>query len=231
MVTLGRAGLLFTAWAALGAFAWGASGAPGTVPVTAPARGRLVYLDFADGAEGLTRGPDDDATRNVSRLCGVSSFARWEAPARCGERDRCREDVLRLVRGYFDAYDVRFTLSRPAPPEVFTTVVVAPPLAACTFGRRGIAFADCGDVNPASVAMVFDCHGDAASCAVLVAHEAAHTFGLVHSLDPADIMTPAPEDPALSFRAEWTQTTENECGTPRQSSHEALLAVLGPRRP
>jgi hypothetical protein len=190
-----------------------------------------VYLDFADGSEGVTRGQEDDATRNVSRLCGVSSFARWEAAAKCGERDRCRQEILRLVRRYFELYNVQFTLSRPSPLEIFTTVVVAPPVAACTFGRRGIAFADCGNTNPTSMGLVFDCHGDAASCALLMAHEAAHTFGLVHSLDPTDIMTPAPEDPALRFRAPSSPTAENECGVARQSSHEALLAALGPRKP
>jgi len=119
----------------------------------------------------------DDATQNVSRLCSVSSFSRWDAAPVCGERNHCREDIHRLVGEYFEAYNVRFTLSRPSPSEIFTTVIVAPPVAECTFGHRGIAFADCGDANPRSVAFVFDCGGDAASCAVLVAHETAHTFG------------------------------------------------------
>jgi len=207
-----------------------ANGALGICLFPSSAAGQLVYLDFADGTQGITHGDDDDATRNVSRLCGVSSFTRWEAASECGERDQCREEVLRLVREYFEPYRVRFTLWRPSPPEIFTTIVIAPPLAECTFGGRGIAFADCGNANPTSMGFVFDCHGDAASCAVLVAHEAAHTFGLVHSLDPADIMTSAPEDPALRFRADPSQTTKNECGVLRQSSHEALLAVLGPRK-
>jgi hypothetical protein len=217
----GRAGWLVSALTALTVGAQAAPGAPG----------RLVYLDFTDGTEGITRGDDDDATRNVSRLCAAPSLARWEPAARGGERERFRADVLHAVRGYFEAYDVRFTLDRPAPPETFTTIVVAPPLAACTFGRRGVAFADCGDVNPASLAFVFDCYGDADSCAVLVAHETAHTFGLVHSLDPADIMTPGPEDPSLRFLAEASPTAAGECGVLRQSSHQALLAALGPRRP
>jgi len=189
-----------------------------------------VNLDFADGTEGVTRGDDDDATQNVSRLCSVSSFSRWDAAPVCGERNHCREDIHRLVGEYFEAYNVRFTLSRPSPSEIFTTVIVAPPVAECTFGHRGIAFADCGDANPRSVAFVFDCGGDAASCAVLVAHETAHTFGLVHSLDSDDIMTPAPEEPVLRFRAASSPTAANECGVLMQSSHEALLAVLGPRK-
>ncbi|MGZ8884584.1 MAG: hypothetical protein ACXW0U_06685 [Halobacteriota archaeon] len=230
VLSFGRAGLLVLSLTALAVFGV-AHGGPGVGPHLASPAGRLVYLDFADGTQGVIQGHDDDATRNVSRLCGVSSFARWESAPECGQRDRCREEVLRLVREYFEPYDVRFTLSRPSPPEIFSTVVVAPPLAECTFGRRGIAFADCGNANPMSMGFVFDCHGDAASCAVMVAHEAAHTFGLVHSLDPADIMTPTPDDQALRFRAESSQTTENECGVLRQISHEALLAVLGPRKP
>ena len=216
----GRAGGLMLA---LTAAAAGAQGAPGPVR-------RTVYLDFADGTVAIARGDRDDATRNVSRLCAAPALARWEPSARGGERERFRQEVLQRVRAYFEAYDVRFTLERPAPPEAFTTVMIAPPVAACTFGRRGVASTDCGDANPASLAFVFDCYRDAAACAVLVAHEAGHTFGLVHSLDPGDLMTPGPEDPALRFRAEPSATDENECGLRSQSAHQALLAVLGPRR-
>jgi hypothetical protein len=223
----GRVLSLVPVLAALAAGAGAAPGAPGPAPARPP---RQVYLDFTDGDTGMTQGPEDDAVRNVSRLCGTPAFGRWEPTARCGERDRCREEVRRRVQRYFEAYQVDFTLSRPAPPAVFSTVVIAPPLRACTFGHRGVAAADCGDTNPTSVAFVFDCYGDAASCAVLVAHEAAHTFGLVHSLDPGDIMTPGPDDPALQFRDAAALAEENECGVRLQSSHQALLSALGPRR-
>jgi hypothetical protein len=192
----------------------------------------LVFLDFSDGTHGVTAGAEDDAAHDVSQLCGADRFARWEAPRACagGDREACREEVLEGVRGYFAAYDVDFTLTRPEASAAFTTVVIAPPLAACTFGKRGVAFADCGDENPANVGMAFDCHGDAASCAVLVAHEAAHTFGLVHSRDPSDVMTPSPEDPHLAFLPTAAPTEANACGVTSQSSHASLLRALGPRR-
>lgn len=191
----------------------------------------VVHLDFTDGTEGVVRGDDDDATRMVSRLCATPALARWEASPACGTRDRCRDEVLRRVRAYFEPYNVRFTISRPPPHAPYTTIVIAPPVAACTFGGRGIAFADCGNANPRSLGFVFDCHGEAGACAVLVAHEAAHTFGLVHSRDQGDIMTAAPEDPALRFRAVPSPTEANACGVRVQNSHEALLAALGPRAP
>lgn len=193
-----------------------------------PRGGRLVHLDFADGTTSISHGDEDDAASHVSRLCGPTTFARWEAPDECGDRDTCRAAVLEHVRAYFEAYDVRFTLERPDGDEPFSTVVIAPPAAACSYGRRGVAHGDCSDANPANVGFVFDCYASAASCAVLVAHETAHGFGLVHSLDPTDVMTPGPEDPSLRFRASSSLTTDNECGVSRQSSHEALLAVLGP---
>lgn len=206
--------------------------APASPPASAPPAARhVVLLDFAQGTHGVTAGEEDDATRDVSQLCSTSSFARWEAPRACagGDRDACRDAVLREVQRRFEAYDVDFTLTRPAAPARYTTLVIAPPDAACTFGQRGVAFADCGDANPASLGMVFDCHGDASSCAVLVAHEAGHAFGLVHSRDPRDVMTPGPEDPALAFLATSAGTEPNPCGIEEQSSHATLLRNLGAR--
>ena len=225
----GRVRRLVPALTALAVLAQAARGAPGSAPPAAPA-GRLVYLDFTDGSEAVTRGERDDASRNVSRLCEARALARWEPSARCGPRDHCREEVLARVRAYFEPYEVRFTLTRPLPDEVYTTIMVAPPVKGCTFGRRGVALTDCGDANPRSLGFAFDCYRDAASCAVLVAHETAHTFGLVHSLDPGDVMTPGPEDPALRFSAAATPTEENQCGVTTQSSHAALLAALGARQ-
>jgi hypothetical protein len=108
-------------------------------------------------------------------------------------------------------------------------IVIAPPKSACTFGKRGAALADCGDRNPASVGFVFDCYADAAACAVLVAHEVGHGFGLVHSADPSDVMTPAPDDPSLAFRDAVSAVDANPCGITSQSSHRALLSALGAR--
>ena len=192
---------------------------------------RVVFLDFSDGTHGVTLGEEDDATHDVSQLCGTTTLGRWEAPRACagGDRVACREEVLLAVRRHFEPYDVDFTLTRPAAPAVYTTIVIAPTSAECTFGQRGVAAADCDDANPASLGMVFDCHGDAASCAVLVAHEAGHTFGLVHSRDPLDVMTPGPEDPQLTFLATSSATSANTCGISQQSSHATLLRNLGPR--
>lgn len=215
---LGRSALLL---ASLGLGACAAEHAPA---------GRVVFLDFSEGTHGVTLGEEDDATHDVSQLCDTTTFGRWDAPHACaaGDRETCRADVLREVRRYFEAYAVDFTLTRPAAPTVYTTVVIAPSNEACTFGQRGVAFADCDDANPASLGMVFDCHGDAASCAVLVAHETGHTFGLVHSLDPLDVMSPGPEDPQLGFLTTTAGTLANSCGIVRQSSHATLLRNLGP---
>jgi hypothetical protein len=191
----------------------------------------VVYLAFSDGAEGIARGGADDATRGVTALCEADAFAAWQTPDECagGDPDACREAIRAGVAAHFAAYDVAFTLVRPSEGP-FSMVVIAPPHVGCTFGQRGAALADCESRNAASVGFVFDCYGDAASCAVLVAHEVGHGFGLVHSADPSDIMTPAPDDPRLAFRDEVSAVDPNPCGITSQSSHRALVAALGARR-
>ena len=65
------------------------------------------------------------------------------------------------------------------------------------------------------------------ACAVLIAHEVAHTYGLVHVMDDSDIMTPAPEDNRLQFGHADADALENECGVTSQNSEETLLRRLG----
>ena len=113
------------------------------------------------------------------------------------------------------------------PPRKRLVGLALPPVAACSFGQRGVAFADCLDENPSNLGFAFDCYGDAASCAVLVAHEVAHGFGLVHVLDGTDLMTLGPEDPSLRFRDEAFDAAENECGVTSQNAHQELVDRLG----
>jgi hypothetical protein len=195
-----------------------------------PSRGgRVVYLDFADGSEGVIRGEEDDATRNVSSFCAEAAFARWDGIEACGDRASCMEIIRAKVERYFARFDVRFTTVRPPPGATFTTIFVAPPSAECSFGRRGVSVVDCGDANPANVGFVFDCDVDVDACAVLVAHETAHTFGLVHVGGGSDIMTLGPENPALSFESTEHPTVDDACGASSQSSERSLLDALGPR--
>ena len=215
------------ALAAVAAIAIAACG-PGPAGEAAAGSGHIVYLSFADGTEGIAKGADDDATRNVSRICATERFARWEGAEGCGDRETCRDVIRERVAEYFRAYDVRFTTVRPPPSTAYAMIVIAPPNEDCTFGRRGVAFADCGDANPSSVGFVFDCESDPGECAVLVAHETAHTFGLVHAIDDGDVMTSAPEDPELRFKETAAEVAENECGVTTQSSHDVLLLRLGP---
>ena len=37
----------------------------------------VVYLNFADGSEGVSLGERDDARSNVSELCSTPAFAAW----------------------------------------------------------------------------------------------------------------------------------------------------------
>jgi hypothetical protein len=224
-VTIVRIGIALAA----AALAVAACGAP---PPPTREAGHVVYLAFARGDEGVTLGADDDATTNVSRVCGTARFDAWTgAPMReyCGDRDACRRAIRDRVASYFAGLDVAFVIERPAAPP-YTMVVVAPPNEDCTFGRRGVAFADCDDANPSSVAFAFDCDGDPDACAVLVAHETAHTFGLVHVVDDRDVMIGGPSDPSLAFQEDESAATDNDCGVTSQSSARALRHALGPAR-
>ena len=130
---------------------------------------QLVYLNFADGTEGVTLGNDDDAARNVSRLCEIGAFPRWNGAEGCGDRDACREEIRGRVAAYYADYAIVFTTDRPASDVPYTMVIVAPPNAECSFGKRGVAYADCENANKANVAFVSDCDEDVESCAVLIA--------------------------------------------------------------
>jgi hypothetical protein len=151
----------------------------------------------------------------------------WVGAEDCGDREACRDAIRQRVAAYFQRYDVTFVTRRPPAGSPYTMIVVAPPNEECTFGERGVSYADCGNANPSSVAFVFDCDRDVGACAVLVAHETAHTFGLVHVTSGADIMTPAPADPELRFSTETLEAPLGVCGVTSQSSHAVLLAALG----
>jgi hypothetical protein len=190
----------------------------------------VVYLNFADGTEGVAPGADDDATLNLSRLCATEAFDAWLGAQGCGDREACAEAIRARVATYFLRYDVSFVTLRPSSTQPYTMVVVAPPNKACTFGRRGVSYADCSNANPGSLAFAFDCDRDPGACAVLIAHEAAHSFGLVHVSDNTDIMTSAPENPELEFKSATFPTLPNDCGLATQSSDRALELTLGPNR-
>lgn len=192
----------------------------------------VVYVDFADGSEGLAAGDEDDAVAGVSQLCEAQTLGAFVAPAACagGRAARCEAEVVERVAAYYAGFDIAFTRDPRALPEdrPYAAVIVAPPHPACSFGQRGVAFVDCEDENPASLGLVFDCYADADACAVLIAHEVAHGLGLGHVEDPRDIMAIGPDDPTMSFRSTRSPTVDEACGAATQSSRAALDAVLGP---
>jgi hypothetical protein len=223
-------GLLLTA-AAL-AFAQGCGAADAALQ---PAEGEeafdthTLYLNFSRGSEGVAFGAADDAARNVSALCGTRRFAAWSGARDC-DGDECPAIIRELVADHFAGFGVRFTLERPRSGR-YGMVIVAPFDENCSFGRLGVALTDCDNANPADVAFVFGCATSAVECAALVAHEAAHTLGLVHVASATDLMTLAPADPSLEFQDITLPALENECGITEQSSQQALLAALGASPP
>jgi hypothetical protein len=202
----------------------GACGAPSEAP--SPGAGPVIYLNFSDGTEGIEKASSDDAAGNRSTLCETGRLPRWNGAAGCGGRERCRDEIVSRVREHFRRYAARITTTRPPDGVDYTMLVVMPPNLACSFGQRGLAPLDCGDQQRRNLGFVSDCR-DPAVCAVVISHELGHTFGLVHSQNPNEIMYSNPAVPTLTFRDEDSATASDGCDLGSQNAHRTLLATLG----
>jgi hypothetical protein len=188
---------------------------------------RKLYLNFSDGSEAVIKGDEDDARRNVSRLCAASPFLPWLGAEGCGDRDTCKAQIAQLVQEQWRDFDVEVTVQRPAAPD-YGMVMIGPSSGSCQFGLQGIAHIDCANRVESNVAFAFDCAGSVSVCAAVISHELAHGFGLGHSQDRTDIMYGGViEGQAATFRDTSALLSEPVCGATSQSSRAQLLAELG----
>jgi hypothetical protein len=204
----------------------------------APARAAgaplVIYLDFSDGTETVTFGPQDDSANNQSSLGGASPYPAFAWPSiSTGIETRAQviSRVARAVHQLFLRYNVLVTLTRPATPP-YTTVLIGG--SARDLGLQenygGVAFMDCGNKQDANLVFAFpgNLRGNELGLVVTIAQEAAHAFGLEHTVDRRDVMYPllSPEQ-AVFLDEQTTILGASLCGNTTQNSHRLLAATVG----
>jgi hypothetical protein len=197
----------------------------------------IVYLDFSDGTETLTYAATDDAATNRSSVGGASPYPAFTWPTiSTGVESRATviERMTRRVHELFLPYNVLITLTRPSQPP-FTTVMIGggPRELGLDLSFAGVAYMDCGNKQDSNVVFAFptNVHGDEHGLVVTIAQEAAHGFGLEHTITSRDLMHPLLSPEQASFLdAESAILGDRLCGNSTQNSHLKLLEAVGPWR-
>ncbi len=186
-----------------------------------------LYLNFATGSEALERGPADAADLNISELCKAETLVRWNGAEDCEDRETCRVRIAGLVQDYLWDFDVTVAIERPQKP--YTMVMVGPASGNCQFGVQGLAVNDCENENDSNIGFAFECMVSSTVCAGVIAHEYAHTLGLVHVRGHTDIMSLGIDETPVSFQDQTFATVDPaDCGNSKQNSYQSLMAVVGP---
>ena len=206
------------------------------VPPTSAAERPRIFVNF-DGAElrKTEAFTEDDAPNDTSWLFG-GTFERY------GD-DTTAAAILQAVRRDFSAYDIEITDTRPSSgPYTMALVTPTNPVGG---GVIGYAPVDCWNAVSASN-IIFAFHGpddgfSTAARGTTVSQEVAHSFGLEHSDDEADVMHPivgSGRNPTFTdtcapvvgdtFCSEQHATL---CGNEGQNAHQELLVMFGPAEP
>ncbi len=198
-----------------------------------PAKQGVIFVNF-DGAN-LQSGWDDSKTNTtqISQLAG--SFAAYGQGLK-------REAVMQAVRKDWAPFNVLVVDSRPATGDY--TMNMTGPTNPFGGGVLGIAPLDCNDSQTHNnITYAFHSANDqfsASTQATTIGQEVAHSYGLEHVDEPADIMNPYNAGGDPSFRDECIQVVSNQgiacgqqhaaqCGSSNmQNSFQELMALFGP---
>lgn len=210
---------------------------------------QTVFLNFAGGR--LHNGNCSDARSGCSSLvAGVQDFTpftlsdEWDRGAVVGAVTRC-------VDMFFDDMDVRFVTTRPAGGD-FTMIMIGaiyptqlgfPMNGNGPYGRAPV---DCGNRNRNDIGFLLledDVNPDFYYMCRSIAHEVAHTFGMIHTRGEntivngrVDVMCESDDCRAAAARgdAKWDvinrpmPTDGDACdGTSRQNTYARLMDTLG----
>jgi hypothetical protein len=224
-----RAGVASLGWSCVAVLGLLTSARP--VRAAAPA---IVYLDFSDGTETVTVGATDDSALGRSSIGGASPYPAFTWPTiSTGVETRAAvvERVTRKVHQLFLPYNVLITLTRPSVPP-YTTVMIGggPRDIGLDLSFGGVAYMDCGNQQDANLVFAFptNLRGNEHGLVVTIAQEAAHAFGLEHTMSPRDLMHPLLSPEQASFLdGESAIFDARLCGNSTQNSHLKLLEAVG----
>ena len=211
-------------------------------------------LWLALDGEAVQAGIADDATALVSAVgkAQIPAFDPTVVAPDAPATAVLQAVLVDRVRGYFLAYDLDVTATRPASGDYAAVLVggtsglLVPSQPA---GIAGVGAVDCADTNARSLGYAFSdvaipARGGIVALGATVAHEAAHGWGLEHTTDVHDPMYSVAQpqqtlEDLFSLRFEsgvyssfqaGGGTTAEQCGHPDPIDHAALLrGVLGPR--
>lgn len=193
-----------------------------------------LFINF-DGA--VLTGDAEDARKNSTLIGWEGTFEPYgDGPKQTAIMQAVRQDWL--------PFNATLTDTRPSAGD-YTMVMVGP--TNFTAGSLGIALLDCAN-SWTSNNVVFAFHHaednfTAAATATTVSQEIAHSYGLEHVDDDADLMYPYNNggDPAFTNTCHpvveaagigilCTEQHEGSCGqADRQNGHAELMRFIGPR--
>ncbi len=193
-----------------------------------------LFLNF-DGAQ--LRDDTEDSRTNSTLIGYAGPFERYGTGTK-------RAAVLQAVWQDWKPFAADITDTRPESGD-YTMVMVGP--TNFTEGSLGIALLDCGNKwTPNNIVYAFHSADDgftAAATATTISQEIAHSFGLEHVDDDADVMYPynTGGDPSFTHACHpvreaagigilCTEQHEASCGRPdRQNGYTELMRFMGPR--
>lgn len=203
---------------------------------------RIIYLNF----EGVTltgSNTADDAPSNTSAIVTavvgpgnpltIAPFSTADLVSTEGlSRDQIISRIIDDLYRLHADFNVEYTTSRPASGP-YSMVVFGGSCSgvAGQQGCGGIALLDCGDMLPSDITFVFPPGLRVADLATVAAQEAAHAFGLGHTLDTDDVMYPQLQQSVPSrFGGGNIPNGDANCqGGGFQDSHQRMLDVIGAR--
>jgi hypothetical protein len=197
---------------------------------------RIVYLNFSDGTETITRGELDDAPANVSSIGRASPYPAFSWPSLVDGSETRADLVRRIAREVhrlFLPFNVLITTTRP-PTGPYTMVLLGGFPTDIGLDRlAGVAYLDCEDAQDKNLVFVFPpiLRGNERALVMTIAQETAHAFGLEHTSAPEDVMYPTVDPRQAAFLDVPSRIFgEHHCGNEQQRSRQKLLDIVGPWR-